>query len=118
MDKDLKTIVSGMTEKMAAWLDQPGPEAQKIAEIRQGITEAKGMMGAGFLAGTLRELERADVAAKRVRQRQASEAVATLCRELGVMLDPKEPPKRAKRKPGAKKKAKEPTAEVPQAPAT
>jgi len=97
MDAELKQIVETMTGPLAKWLDKPGKEAEKIEEIRRSITEAKGMLGAGFLSGAMKELEQSEAAARRARQHQAAKAIAELCREHGIILDPKEPPKRKRR---------------------
>ncbi|MEM6560428.1 MAG: hypothetical protein AAF656_02410 [Planctomycetota bacterium] len=89
-----------MTEQLQTWLEKPSPAAKKIDQLRGQLDELKVELGANILGDTLKNLEKAEVEAKRLRQREAAEAIAELCRPLGVVLTPGEP---QKRKPRTKK---------------
>ncbi|NRA58770.1 MAG: hypothetical protein HRU13_11715 [Phycisphaerales bacterium] len=59
----------------------------------------------------LKGLTYAERAAERQRQHEAVLAIAELCRPLGVILDPKEPPKRKPRARGQNKTKAPPAGE-------
>lgn len=94
MDTELKQLIGKMTGDLQAWLDKPSPAARKIDHLRDQLGELKAELGAGVLGDTLKQLEKAEAEAGRLRQREAAEAIAELCRPLGVTLEAKEPPKR------------------------
>jgi hypothetical protein len=114
MDHELKTIVGRLTHELQAWLDKPGPADAKIERVRAELAGLKTELGTGVLGSAMKDLEKASTEARRGRQRQAAEAIAELCRPLGVVVEAKEPPKRKPRstkgKAGPKAKAAPATA--------
>ncbi|MEM6852899.1 MAG: hypothetical protein AAF593_00645 [Planctomycetota bacterium] len=97
MDAELREIVEQMTGRLKGWLDKPSPAREKVETIRRELADLKGQIGGSVIADTLKSLERADAQAQRARQREAAEAIAELCREHGVIVEAKEPPKRKRR---------------------
>lgn len=106
MDAELKSIVGRLTQDLTTWLEKPGPTDAKIERLKDELAGLKAELGAGMLGNAMKDLERASAQAKRGRQRTAAEAIAELCRPLGVMLEAKEPPKRMPRSKGTKAAAK------------
>lgn len=103
MDEDLKKIVEGMTKELSEWLGKPSPAAEKIATLRIQAGELKAELGAGVLGDLSKQLEQAEAEASRLRKRQAAEAIAEICRGLGIGLEAKDPSKRKRRKAKAPK---------------
>jgi hypothetical protein len=106
MNAELETITKRLTADLKAWLDQPSDAGRKIERLRGELSSLKAELGADALAATLKKLDVAERSARRVRQREAAEAIAQQCKALGVILVAKEPPKqtRVRGSSGAKKK--------------
>ena len=103
MSDDLDPITGDLTRQLGAWLDQPSPLSVQIEALRVQVQELKksGVKTAAF-DDTLKQLEKAETEARRVRQKQAAQAIAEACKALGVVLEAKDPPKRARRRPSPK----------------
>ncbi|UYV12395.1 MAG: hypothetical protein NCW75_13985 [Phycisphaera sp.] len=107
MDDTLRQSIERFTAELASWLEQPGEASKELAAIRFRIDTLKGQLSGPGLNEMLKGLADAERAAERQRQHEAALAIAELCRPLGVVLEPKEPPKR---KPRARSQNK-PTAQ-------
>ena len=102
MDNDLRTIVEKMTNELRPWLDRPSETTEKIARMREQMGELDGTLKTDGLKTAMKALDEAEGEAKRARMKQAAEAIAELCRPLGVRLEARDAPKRSGRKPGSK----------------
>ena len=102
MDNDLRTIVEKMTNELQPWLDQPSETTEKIARMREQMGELDGALRADGLKTAMKALDDAEAEALRARKREAAEAIAELCRPLGVRLEARDAPKRSGRKAGSK----------------
>ena len=94
---DLRPIVQQFVSDLEAWLAQPSPEATKLDELRDQVNALKNSLGAAGLTDALKGFELAAKNAKRVKQREAAEIIAELCKPTGVILHAGEPPKRRRK---------------------
>jgi GTPase involved in cell partitioning and DNA repair len=115
MESTLKQTLDRLTGELKAWLDEPSEARKTIERIRAELATLKTELGSDGMAVTLRKLDAADREARRVRQRKAAEAIAQICRPLGVILSPQEPPKQS-RKPRSESARSRKTKNPPQAP--
>lgn len=99
MSDDINTITDHLVAQLHGWLSQPTPLMKQIEELAKQVQELKdsGVSTAAF-NDTLKQLVKAETEAKRIRQKQAAEAIAAACKELGVVLEAQDPPKRQRRK--------------------
>lgn len=113
MDDALRQIIVRMTGELRAWLDQPSEATLKIDRVRAEIEGLKEQLKAGGLTASLKTLAGATREARRGKQREAAEAIAELCRPLGVVLVAREPPKQSKPRVTGKRKLETSRIEVP-----
>lgn len=97
-DETLKKLLDNLNKNLSAWLEAPSPASQKLSELKAGAAELKATLGPKAVADLMKPFERAEAQAKRVRQREAADAVAAALKPLGVILEAKEPPQRVRRK--------------------
>ena len=106
MEADLRAMIERLTTDLESWLDRPSEASSKIARLRgelAGLGDA--LKGEGRKAA-MKALDDAESEAKRQRQKEAAEAIAELCRPLGVRLEARDGPKRPGRKAGSKSASK------------
>ena len=106
MDADLKAMIERLVTDLGPWLDRPSETTAKIAQMRQQMGELDGALKADGLRTAMKALDDAEAEAARARKREAAEAIAELCRPLGVRLEARDAPKRSGRKPGSGSKRK------------
>ena len=99
MSEELDAITDALVQQLDEWLSKPSPLMKQIEELAKQVQELKdsGVSTAAFNE-TLKQLVKAETEAKRIRQKQAAEAIAEACKALGVVLEAKDPPKRQRRK--------------------
>ena len=99
MDGRLRQIIEGMTKELEVWIESEDETTAKIAAMKDQMKELGAALKGDALKSALKSLEDAERQAKRVKQRQAAEAIVELCHPLGVRLMAQEPPKRPAPKP-------------------
>ncbi len=99
MSDSLETITDGLVHLLDEWLSKPSPLMKQIEELARQVQALKdsGVKSTAF-DDTIKQLVKAETEARRVRQKQAAEAIAEACKALGVALEAKDPPKRQRRK--------------------
>ena len=107
MDTRLQQIIEAMTTDLAAWIESEDETTKKIAAMKAQMQELGGTLKGDALKAAMRGLEDAEREARRAKQREAADAIASLCHPLGVRLTAQEPPKRRRATPkgGARKAA-------------
>jgi|GEM_PF-2925532 len=98
MDDELKIIVSRMVDDLKPWLEKPSATSEKIARLREDAAALQSELGPGILGDLTKQLQQAESEAQRARKRQAANAISEICRGLGIVLEAKDPLKRAPRK--------------------
>ena len=101
MDQDLRTLLDSMTSELALWLDKPSETGAKIAQVREQMGELGDALTGDTLKAAMKALDEAEGETRRRRQREAADAIAELCRPLGVRLEARDAPKKSGRKPGS-----------------
>lgn len=94
MDQQLRDLITRFTGELRTWLDRPSEATKQLETLRSQIETLKGQLRGQGMAEMRKGLQTAEKSAQRLKQRQAAEAIATLCKPLGVILEPKEPPRR------------------------
>ena len=102
MPQTIQQIAGDLAQRLAAWLEQPDEAFLGLQELRERLGALRGSLGVPATSGALRELSGAERSIRASRQREAADAIAAACRELGVILEPKAPLKRAPRRKVAK----------------
>ena len=97
MDTKLRQLIQRFTSDLESWLAEPSEAETKLNALRSQIEDLKSELRADGLADVLKGLETAAKGADRQKQRQAADAIAELCKPLGVILEAREPPKRKPR---------------------
>ena len=105
MDTQLKSIVERLATDLGPWLEKPSETSEKIARMREQMSELDGAIKSDGLKAAMKALDDAEAAAKRERMKEAAAAIAEACRPLGIRLEARDAPKRPGRKPGARKNA-------------
>lgn len=98
MPETLDSITADLSKRVAVWLEQPDEASLGLQELRERLGALRSTLGATATSGALRELSGAEKSIRSSRQREATEAIASACRELGIILEAKAPLKRAPRK--------------------
>ena len=98
MDEKLKSIIQQFGKELESWLKEPGQASATIEQIRAQLGELKGQLRGQGLRDMVKGLDEAEKASRRDRQHEAAVAIANACKPLGVVLEPKAPPKRQKRR--------------------
>ncbi|MEL6795189.1 MAG: hypothetical protein AAFR76_03950 [Planctomycetota bacterium] len=108
MDGRLRQILEPMAGELKAWIESEDDTTRKIAAMKQQMQELGDAVKGDALKAGLRGLDEAESEALRAKKRQAAEAIAELCRPLGVRLEARDAPKKSGRKPGSGSKRQPP----------
>lgn len=98
MPETIQQIASTLAQQIEAWLKRPDEASLGLQELRERLGALRGSIGAGATSDALRAISGVDRNIRATRQRQAADAIAAACREVGVILEPRPPLKRAPRK--------------------
>ncbi len=111
-DTALGPITATLTRQLDTWLQEPDEATNGLQELRERLGALKGTIGPRATSEALRALSGSEKSIRASRQRQAAEAIARACRELGIILEPKAPLKRQPRKRTARPSAPQEAGEV------
>lgn len=98
MSETIQQISADLAQRLGAWLEQPDDASAGLQELRERLGALRGTLGASATSGALRELSGAEKSIKATRQREAADAIAAACRELGIRLEPGAPLKRVRKR--------------------
>lgn len=101
MDADLKAMIERLVTELGPWLERPTETSKKIAKLREEMGDLSSDVKAAAIKTAIKALDEAEAEAGRLRKREAAEAIAELCRPLGVRLEARDAPKRSGRKAGS-----------------
>lgn len=102
MEKTIEHISVAFARQLAVWLEEPSEASRGLQELRERLQDLGGTIGAPAKNEALRALSGSEKSLRASRQREAAEAIAAACREVGVILEAKAPLKRQSRKRIAK----------------
>ena len=98
MPESIQEIAASLARRLETWLEAPNEATTGLDELRKRIEALRGSIGAGATSEALRALSSSEKSIRATRQREAADAIASACRELGVVLSPGAPLKRTRRK--------------------
>ena len=100
-EAELNALCKEFAGRLASWVDRPGPEEAKVAELRAQIEAMEGAIGKAGVRQALDGLEGTGQLARERRLREAAEAIRRAVRPVGVRLTAQS----AAKKPGRKSPA-------------
>ena len=112
MTETIQQISADLAQRLRAWLEQPDEATAGLQELQERLEALRSSLGARAVAEASRALSGSSRTIRAIRQRKAADTIAAACRELGIILEPKAPLKRAPRKK-ANKPAPTPTPAQP-----
>ena len=93
---DLERIIGDLPLRLNAWVEAESEDLRCLATLKEGTKNVP--MSAKVRRELFKALESSAVEIRRGRQRQAAEWLAEKLREVGIILNPGVPRKRAPRK--------------------
>ncbi len=102
MPETIQQISAALVQQLGTWLEEPDEAVAGLTELRERLGALRGTIGAGAATEALRALSGSEKSIRASRQREAADAIARACRELGIRLEPGAPLKRTPRKKSAK----------------
>ena len=102
MKRRLEEITGTLKADLGRWLEEDDEASRGLQELQGRLESLRPALGARAVAAASRALCGSTRSIRASRQREAADAIAAACRELGVILEPKAPLKRAPRRKAAK----------------